>query len=368
GKTLPAETMQKVQDFYDNDLNSRIMPNKKDTVSIYVGDEKRKVQKRLLLTDMKNLHNQFKEKFPENPIGLTKFVELKPKWCVLAGSSGTHNVCVCTIHQNFKAMIDAINIGKISNNILKDYKDCLNFVVCKDPKPSCYLNECEFCPDIEKFSNYVESVMDEHNIDQVIFSTWKSTDRCTLIKQCLNSQEFSEMLCSSLKKLIPHDFIAKEQSKFIFEKKNNLSDEEVLVQLDFSENYSFTVQDAAQAFHFNNDQSTIFPAVVYYKSEGNVQHFSTVCMSDCTTHDATAVYIMQQKLIPEIRKVCPRVKKVIYVTDGAKQHFKNRYQMSSLMRHKKDFLVDAEWHCFATAHGKGSCDGVGAIVKREATR
>ncbi|EFN72189.1 hypothetical protein EAG_00421, partial [Camponotus floridanus] len=57
-----------------------------------------------------------------------------------------------------------------------------------------------------------------------------------------------------------------------------------------------------------------------------------------------------------------------YVTDGAKQHFKNRYQMSSLMRHKKDFLVDAEWHCFATAHGKGSCDGVGAIVKREATR
>jgi len=91
-------------------------------------------------------------------------------------------------------------------------------------------------------------------------------------------------------------------------------------------------------------------------------------MSDCTTHDITAVYIMQQKLIPEIRKVCPKVKKVIYASDGAKQHFKNRYQMSSLMSHKRDFGIDTEWYFFAIAHGKDSCDGFGAVVKREATR
>jgi len=43
GKTLPAETTQEVKDFYENDLNSRIMPNKKDTVSIYIDGKKRKV-------------------------------------------------------------------------------------------------------------------------------------------------------------------------------------------------------------------------------------------------------------------------------------------------------------------------------------
>ncbi|OXU17872.1 hypothetical protein TSAR_001539, partial [Trichomalopsis sarcophagae] len=107
GKTLRAETTQKVEDFYENDLNSRIMPNKKDTVSIYLYGEKIKVQNRLLLTDIKNLHNQFKEQFPEHPIGITKFAELRPKYRVFAGSSGTHNVFVCTIHQDFKAMIDA---------------------------------------------------------------------------------------------------------------------------------------------------------------------------------------------------------------------------------------------------------------------
>ena len=61
-------------------------------------------------------------------------------------------------------------------------------------------------------------------------------------------------LCCKLEKLIPHHFIAKEQLKFISDKKNNLLPQEVLIQLDFSENYAFVAQNAIQTFHFNNDQ------------------------------------------------------------------------------------------------------------------
>lgn len=368
GKTLPETTVLKVKEFYEDDLNSRIMPNKKDTVSVVIDGEKQKKQKRFLMNDIKDLHIQFKKQYPEHPIGLTKFAELRPKWCILAGAPGTHSVCVCTIHQNFKAMIDSINLGNISNNTLNDYKDCINFVLCKNPKPDCYLNECKKCPDIQKFSDYVENLLNEHNIQQVIFSTWQSTDRCTLKKECLSSEDYVEVLCSKLTALIPHHFISKMQSTFISEKKNNLSAKEVLVQLDFAENYAYVAQNAAQAFHYRNDQSTIFPAVIYYKSDDKIRHFSIVLMSECTTHDATAVYIMQQKIVPKIRDSFPKVKKIIYASDGAKQHFKNRYQMSNLKQHKEDFGIDAEWHFFATAHGKGSCDGVGAIVKREAAR
>lgn len=49
-------------------------------------------------------------KSPQHTIGSSKFAELCPKWCVIAGSSGTHSVCVCTIHQNVKTMIDAVNL------------------------------------------------------------------------------------------------------------------------------------------------------------------------------------------------------------------------------------------------------------------
>ena len=40
----------------------------------------------------------------------------------------------------------------------------------------------------------------------------------------------------------------------------------------------------------------------------------------------------------------------------------------NLCNHEIDFGVPAEWHFFATSHGKGPCDGVGGTVKRLAAR
>jgi len=54
------------------------------------------------------------------------------------------------------------------------------------------------------------------------------------------------------------------------------------------------------------------------------------------------------------------------MTDGAKQHFKNKFQIANLVHHKHDFNIQAEWHYSATAHGKSAYDGIGATFKREA--
>jgi len=140
------------------------------------------------------------------------------------------------------------------------------------------------------------------------------------------------------------------------------------MKCDFAENYAYVVQDAAQAFHYNNDQCTVFTVLFYYRSGKKMEHYSIILLSDCTTHDAAAMYMMQQMVIPEIKKVRPKVNKIIYITDGAKQHFKNRFKMIHLINHKVDFDIEAEWHFHATAHGKGSWDGLGATLKREATR
>ena len=51
--------------------------------------------------------------------------------------------------------------------------------------------------------------------------------------------------------------------------------------------------------------------------------------------------------------------KVYYVTYGAGQHFKNKSNFQNLLFHEKDFGVLSEWHFYATAHGKGACDGIG---------
>ena len=40
----------------------------------------------------------------------------------------------------------------------------------------------------------------------------------------------------------------------------------------FAENYAFVVQNAAQSFHWNNDQATIFTVLIYYKKDNILKH------------------------------------------------------------------------------------------------
>ena len=60
-------------------------------------------------------------------------------------------------------------------------------------------------------------------------------------------------------------------------------------------------------------------------------------------------------------------KQVVYFSDPAGQ-YKNRQNFANLSLHKEDHQTQAEWHFFATSHGKGPCDGVGGTLKRLASR
>ena len=73
----------------------------------------------------------------------------------------------------------------------------------------------------------------------------------------------------------------------------------------------------------NNNQCSVFRAILYYKEDTEVKHSSFIVLSECTTHDTTAVYLAQTYLMPEIQQKFPKMEKLYYVSDGAKQHFKN---------------------------------------------
>ena len=91
-----------------------------------------------------------------------------------------------------------------------------------------------------------------------------------------------EAFDDKLEALIPHSFIAKQQSLYFNECKASLKLGEVLVQADFSENYSFVLQDAAQGYHWNNSQATIHPFVVYYRRTGDCLLYTSPSPRDAT--------------------------------------------------------------------------------------
>ena len=62
------------------------------------------------------------------------------------------------------------------------------------------------------------------------------------------------------------------------------------------------------------------------------------------------------------------VRHLIHFLDSCVDQYKNKKNFLNLCLHGHDFGMSAEWHFFATSHGKGPSDGIGGTIKREATR
>ena len=118
GKNLSQDTINLVKAFYEDDEFSRQMPKKINYVSVSRNTHK---QKRLILSNLNELYANFKSKYVSISIGFSNICELRPKWCVLAGSSGTHSVCVCTYHQNMTLLLAALNVT---------YQELFPLIVC----------------------------------------------------------------------------------------------------------------------------------------------------------------------------------------------------------------------------------------------
>lgn len=93
-----------------------------------------------------------------------------------------------------------------------------------------------------------------------------------------------------------------------------------------------------------------------------------VAISESLKHDTNAVHLFQRDLISILKKEIRVLKKIIYFSDGASAQYKNRKNFVNTCLHEEDFGVGAEWHFFATSHGKGPCDGIGGTTKRLATK
>ena len=247
--SLSQATISLVQAFYELDEVSRIMPGKKDFVSIRKGDQRAHVQKRLMLGNLKEVYQQIKEKHPTtDKIGFSKFADLRPKHCILAGASGTHTICVFTIHQNVKLMMIGGKIAELSAHDdipLKEYNHCLAKIICNPPQPDCYFKNCNSCPGVTGLKDHIYALMNENMIGTIQYKQWVSTDRSTLEMITKPAYEFVESFCEQLKLLLTHSFIAKQQSLFQMESKLNLQPGVFQVIADFSENYSFVLQDEA---------------------------------------------------------------------------------------------------------------------------
>ena len=378
GRRVPDDIILKVKQFYESDDISRQMPGKKDSVSMLVSGVKQQVQKRLILLTQYEAFLRFKEKYPELKLGFSKFAEARPKNVVLPGSAGTHNVCVCTYHQNPKLMISNSQIGskKEFKSIVGDaegdcycdeikYQHLVAKLICTPPREECWLNLCKQCEETSVLEDKLTSIFAELDVEEVSYKQWQSKDRTELVTVTESTADFVLSLIGKLQVLKVHMFIHDMQTKHFYAVKTNLSPGEVLVVGDFSENYSFVVQDAAQGVHWSNSSCTLHPWVCYYKEDTVIKTLSVLFISDCLTHDTIAVYAFQKYLINLLKEKI-NITAIQYFSDGCSKQYKNKKNFLNLAYHETDFGFPADWSFSATSHGKGPWDGLAGSAKREA--
>jgi len=359
---LSEDLKQKVIDFYLNDEHSfsRIIPGLKDKVSL---SKNVYAQKRLLLCNIDELYALFKSENPNVAISRSMFFSLRPKQCVTVSAPGAHSVCVCTHHQNVNLMAKSSMTGK-------DYKEFMAMIVCDVQSKDCMLHGCPSCPGVSVIEDYLTNFYETNHIENLTYQQWVSTDKTSVTLHTATAEEFAQGLAAAVNKLKRHSYIAKAQSYHLKQHKENLKPNEAIVLLDFSENYSFVIQDEAQSYHWNNTQCSLHPALVYYKPTSTSQlcHKNFCVVSDDKDHDVAFVHEVQNFICNKVSSGLDNspnaITHVTYYSDGCAAQYKNYKNLMNLCAHKTDFGLSASWVFFATSHGKSPCDGIGGTVKR----
>ena len=364
GKPLTPHIKQAVVHFFEDDNISRLCPGQRDCISVRDTDGSRQMkQKRLVLGNLKEIYQKFKEQDESPDIGFSTFCALRPKHCILAGSSGTHSVCVCTYHQNPKLQLNAIGEAHLK------LENVMEMAVCDMNQEACMLSDCQDCPGKQGVINFVQTLDSMADREELRYKKWVTVDRCTLQDVVETSEEFLDSFSSAVVKLLRHHYISKKQSEAFKVAKESLVQSQGVLVGDFAENYSFLVQDAAQGFHWDNSQCTLHPFVFYFKGpDSSIQHTSFCFISDGTKHSTAMVYTFQKTLIPLLKSTHPQLLELIYFSDGCAGQYKNRFNFINLLNHEADFGVKAKWNFFATSHGKNACDGIGGTLKRSVAR
>ena len=146
----------------------------------------------------------------------------------------------------------------------------LAMVVCDVQKMDCMVHRCQKCPTYTASTEYDELKFQEYYIEEdITYSQWDSTNRATLRKHITPVDEFIELLVYYLTNLSKYPFIAKGQAQYLKVRKEEIDEETCIILLDFAENYHFIVQDEVQGYHWNKDQCTLHPVVIYYKNQQN---------------------------------------------------------------------------------------------------
>lgn len=164
-----------------------------------------------------------------------------------------------------------------------------------------------------------------------------------------------------------HEFRIIHQKNVLKKLTQNLTHEEMLLIIDFSENYSIKYGSEVQAVHFgaSREQYTLHTGMLY--TLDFAQGFTT--LSQSLRHDPVAILVHLKKILDFYFHQFPTVNKLHFQSDGPTTQYRNRKMFYLVSQYLPDYYpqIDQITYNFSEAgHGKGPADGIGGSLKKSA--
>lgn len=355
----------KIISFFEKDDVSRMCPGKKDCL-------KGGKQKRLLLDTVKNLHPKF---VAESGIQLSYATLLreKPYW-VMQPRLKDRDTCLCVKHENFELKLTKLNrLGELKYN---STSELIKAYSCDVTSYACMFGSCAICRQID---------MDPgNNEDTVEYFQWRVTKENRILKGAKKVVKLTKKvgvhstvkdlrtsLLTDIIDMKKHVFGMNENLKEKREVKDNLTDTQIMIQIDFAENYMTKYGKEIQATHFgaSKGQLSIHTGVFYVRNVDSVQTATFATVSNNLDHQAHAIWGHMKPILQNILSTREHVQTLHIFSDGPTSQYRNRTNIylwiKTLLEHFPQ-ITTATWTYSEPGHGKGPMDGVGGVLKKTA--
>lgn len=364
---------KRIKEFLERDENSRMCPGKKD----FVVKNKLKKQKRILLGSLKNLHKKFVDE-KNGEISYVTFCRLKPFWIVYPKNQD-RETCACVKHANMSLIVKKLYFNRCINFVTPD--EIIKNIVCNQDFKECMFGACKECKNKKKFEDKV--INNNVNMNRPIyFEQWTNikeerqiknkqvTIRRTVKKSMFGTVEkLIDLLHSKLTDYKKHVFVMRHQLKELRQRKQSIKADELILHVDFAENYVAKYATEIQAMHFGASKRQIsLHTGVYYTSEATKSFCS---VSDSLDHKAYAVWAHLNLLLEQISSEISNIRIINFFSDGPSSQYKNKsniYYLLDIIPSLFPNVQKISWNYSESGHGKGPMDGVGGSLKRSADR
>lgn len=285
------ERAKSIIKFFERDDVSQINPGKRDNNKIC----KNKLQTRILTDYLKNLWKRYITETGER-VSLALFCRYRPKHIKLTKLTN-RRTCLCRRHQNLALKLQAMNNSWRSPDFIVQQKS----------------NE--------------QIIAEVQGKETIKFSTWEKlgTEQATewrCVKKAQKYDQFVDKLQKDLDEFRTHVMVISEQYNAMTVLKDSLKPTEVLVQMDFAENFKCRSKDEVQENYWHVRQATVHPVVIYSRGDnGKLMHENYVYLSPVQAHTPAAIFCILEKIN---QKLSTHIKKVYYWTDSPASQYRNR--------------------------------------------